>query len=508
MLFAPGCPIRMAVTEFIIFFCVAYISASTIKGPPTAQQRNLQQLARLGEEVKLFCPMDGNPVPYIEWSKGDETIDYQWTRYRANKKSLKIKDVDKSDSGRFVCKGINGFGKEQIEIDLIVIDPADFPGLPQGELPEVTPPALTMDTVNARDSFEKRSEETLRISCSAIGKPEPKITWYKNGHELLEHTREKHGKSILLIRNLMQRDTGTYTCVARNMVGETSKEFHLDIEEELNEHPDFSNGPMNRTVREGDTATFDCRVRSSAKPHIKWLKKLEARDTSYNASEVIPVGEDKYRLIHSSLDIPVSQDMEYLSQLILRSVSTSEAGMYICFVTNPRGGFNYRPAFLTVIPRTESIAPESPLILILVIGLTVMVIFLLTGITVCVVRKKQKEPNLPDSGEVRHNLMPPAPPPSTQDTMSINPYSTKSDQPLPPPPTPTQWSHIYGVQGSYTDSSHYEGNNTYEVPHMHGGKTPAPSLRYGYTGYAPNPANHIYGPKHVMPVYYPDRPSV
>ena len=319
-------------------------------GPPTAQQRNLQQLARLGQEVKLFCPMDGNPIPYIEWSKGDETIDYQWTRYRANKKTLKIKDVDKSDSGRFVCKGINGFGKEQIEIDLIVIDPVDFPGLSPGQLPEVTPPALTMDTVNARDSFEKRSEETLRISCSAIGKPEPKITWYKNGHELLENTREKHGKSILLIRNLMQRDTGTYTCVARNMVGETRKEFHLHIEEELTEHPDFSNGPMNRTVREGDTATFDCRVRSSAKPHIKWLKKLEAGDTNYNQSEVIPVGEDKYRLIHRSLDIPVSRDLEYLSQLILPSVTTREAGMYICFVTNPRGGFNYRPAFLTVIP--------------------------------------------------------------------------------------------------------------------------------------------------------------
>jgi len=507
MLLAHCYPIRMDVTAFIIFFCCAYISASTIKGPPTAQQRNLQLLARLGEEVKLFCPMDGNPVPYIEWYKGDETIDYQWTRYRANKKTLKIKDVDKSDSGRFVCKGINGFGKEQIEIDLIVIDPADFPGLPAGELPEVTPPVLTMDTVNARDTFEKRTEETLRISCSAIGKPEPKITWYKNGHELLENTREKHGKSILLIRNLMQRDTGTYTCVARNMVGETRKDFHLHIEEELTEHPDFSNGPMNRTVREGDTATFDCRVRSSAKPHIKWLKKLEGGDMHYNQSEVIPVGEDKYRLIHSSRDIPVSRDLEYLSQLILPSVTTREAGMYICFVTNPRGGFNYRPAFLTVIPRTESIAPESPLILILVIGLTVMVIFLLTGITVCVVRKKQKEPGLPETGEVRHNLMPPAPPPSSQDTMSINPYSTKSEQPLPPPPTPTQWSHIYGGQGSYTDSSHYEGN-TYEVPHMHGGKTPAPSLRYGYSGYPTNPANHIYGPKHVMPVYYPDRPSV
>ena len=66
-------------------------------------------------------------------------VDYQMTRYRTSKKSLRIRDVDKTDSGRFTCKGINGFGKEEIKIDLIIIDPLDFPGLPEGALPEVFP---------------------------------------------------------------------------------------------------------------------------------------------------------------------------------------------------------------------------------------------------------------------------------------------------------------------------------------------------------------------------------
>ena len=65
-------------------------------------------------------------------------VDYQMTRYRTSKKSLRIRDVDKTDSGRFTCKGINGFGKEEIKIDLIIIDPVDFPGLPEGALPEVS----------------------------------------------------------------------------------------------------------------------------------------------------------------------------------------------------------------------------------------------------------------------------------------------------------------------------------------------------------------------------------
>ena len=127
--------------------------------------------------------------------------------------------------------------------------------------------------------------------------------------------------------------------------------------------------------------------------------------------------------------------------------------------------------------------------LILVISLAILVIFLLTGITICVVKRRRKDggPGLSESGEVSHNLM--------------------------PPPTPTQWSHMYttavpGGAASYTDSSHYDGNQ-YEVPHHHGGKTPAPSLRYGFSGYPADGGGHIYIPQHVMPVYYPDnRPTV
>ena len=42
-------------------------------------------------------------------------------RYRANKKTLKIKSSEKGDTGVYHCKAINGFGKVEIRIDLIVI---------------------------------------------------------------------------------------------------------------------------------------------------------------------------------------------------------------------------------------------------------------------------------------------------------------------------------------------------------------------------------------------------
>ena len=136
------------------------------------------------------------------------------------------------------------------------------------------------------------------------------------------------------------------------------------------------------------------------------------------------------------------------------------------------------------ISESESLTPESPFVMILVVSLSVVAVLLLVSIIVCVVRRKQKESpsSVQEPGEVRHNLM--APPSS--DIL----YSHKCEQPLPPPPTPTQWSHLY------TDNSTYYDGNTYEVPHHH---QPA-------RWHPPSLASSHYGPQHPISVYhYHDR---
>ena len=42
-------------------------------------------------------------------------------RFKTQKKNLKIKPVMPDDTGIYICKGTNGFGSEEIRIDLIVI---------------------------------------------------------------------------------------------------------------------------------------------------------------------------------------------------------------------------------------------------------------------------------------------------------------------------------------------------------------------------------------------------
>ena len=254
------------------------------------------------------------------------------------------------------------------------------------------------------------------------------------------------------------------------------------------------------TVREGDSASFDCQVSSTEKPHIKWLKKLEAGDQGYHDSEeVISVDEDKYRLIHSSREIRQERADTYLSQLELAGVTGRQSGMYICFVTNSRGTFTHKGAYLTVIPSeylisyaelilqsisysdSKSLPGDSPFILILVISLSVIVVLILLGIIGCVVKGRHKDANdvPPESGEVCHNLMPEGG--QAQEGVSEHAHY-KCSQPLPPPPTPTQWAHLYTSTPHFrvASSQYLEGSgscNTYEVPH-----------HIGYSaGYPPHP---------------------
>ncbi len=71
--------------------------------------------------MRLVCPIGGYPLPMIEWYKDGEKIDFHWDRHKTGKKWLKIKHASEDDTGIFICKGINGFGSDEVRIELIVV---------------------------------------------------------------------------------------------------------------------------------------------------------------------------------------------------------------------------------------------------------------------------------------------------------------------------------------------------------------------------------------------------
>ena len=96
----------MQQTSLIIF--------SIAIGPPHAEQKELKKIGRIGDTIRLICPVSGFPKPMVEWSKNGEIIDFMWDRHKKGGKSLKIKHVTEDDTGIFTCKGINAINTYSI----------------------------------------------------------------------------------------------------------------------------------------------------------------------------------------------------------------------------------------------------------------------------------------------------------------------------------------------------------------------------------------------------------
>ena len=133
----------------------------------------------------------------------------------------------------------------------------------------------------------------------------------------------------------------------------------------------------------------------------------------------------------------------FLNKLVIHNAQETDSGLYICFVTNSAGSFNYKPSYLRVFPSSSvelgggAGSGESTSVLVLVVSLGVVVLLILVFIIVCVVRKSSKAgggTNGRDSPEVVRSLMQPSR--STQSSSTITTVaSNKFDQPLPPPPS-------------------------------------------------------------------------
>ena len=254
-------------------------------GPPHATQKELKRIGRMGETVKLVCPITGYPQPMIVWSKNGEQIDsdFTWDRHRVTKKSgLKIKNVSEDDTGVFECKGVNGFGSETVRVELIVV--AREEGSSNGDLPDVAPPVFTYETRASRKRHVKSVGDTFKVSCEALGSPQPEIFWFKDGQHIDESVHYQRGKSTVEFSVLGTADSGVYSCRARNLIGQQTTNFTLEVRPTVGTtHAIVTEaGPANTTVSVGETATLQCRVKSLAPPHIKWLKRLEAEDAAGN----------------------------------------------------------------------------------------------------------------------------------------------------------------------------------------------------------------------------------
>jgi len=333
---------------------------SSRKSPPRADVASIQEKLHLGQNLKLTCPIQGDPTPLFEWFKDGEKIDHTWLDYvtRSNNKVLKIRAAKLDDTGLFVCRGVNGFGKAQVNIHLIVVDPQANP-----QENKFKAPKFTTETQVAPLHYFRKIGETFSVTCEALGNPIPEIVWLKNGHKLSSGANYIHaGKSSMDLVVLDASDAGLYSCMARNAIGSVTQNYSLEANGGLNPSSAGSHGPLvvvtgispvNSTLLGGQSGKLTCTVRSQDTPHIKWLKQVSQDATFTSEANILNVRDNRYQILPTAKDIKVNKDA-YVNILSLDDVTEADNGTYICFVAkNGLNSLTFKSATVFVMPGNQ-----------------------------------------------------------------------------------------------------------------------------------------------------------
>ncbi|XP_035727306.1 neogenin-like isoform X5 [Vespa mandarinia] len=181
--------------------------------PPIFIAQPSQQVAVEGSTVTLECAANGYPKPTIFWLKDGVSIDLGSfdSRYRKiAASSLMITDLKEADHGSYQCRAENEVETLDSVAEIIVQVPPKFIKKPE-------------------DKIASESQD-LEFECEIYGKPEPKVTWLKNGERITvnEYWQIINGNN-LRINGLLAIDAGIFQCIGINPAGSVQASARLTI---------------------------------------------------------------------------------------------------------------------------------------------------------------------------------------------------------------------------------------------------------------------------------------
>ncbi|CAJ0583866.1 unnamed protein product, partial [Mesorhabditis spiculigera] len=194
-----------------------------------------------------------------------------------------------------------------------------------------------------RDEFRTRpknvqslSGERAVLECSPPkGFPDPVVSWKKDDRDLKIHEDSRmtlHPDGNLIIDPVNHGDSGTYQCIANNMVGErVSAPARLSVYEK----PQFIQQPKDISVEVGASVLFDCRVSGEPQPQISWKKRNDQMPSNraYIAKDNRGLRIDR--------------------------VQITDEGEYVCFARNPAGSIESSARLRVQAPPTMTTRPAD-----------------------------------------------------------------------------------------------------------------------------------------------------
>ncbi|XP_059061700.1 hemicentin-2-like [Achroia grisella] len=255
----------------------------------------------LGTRTRISCKASGNPAPNIQWirngivlSENSPDIGYA---------DLILERVQVSQAGLYSCIVSNEAGEDQRRVKLEVLEP---PKIFQTLFHNQTSDIVHMEVISGQSFY---------LHCHPYGNPMPQVYWFRDDLPLILYDETMvtadYGE-VVTSRNALYEQSGNYTCVAINKVGNASVSYLVDV---FVPPPTPKEKLKNTSIRIGRPLNLTCPVEGSPLPYVMWTK--------YPYIEI--GGNSRVALFHDNFTLSIN------------STEISDSGKYSCIMTNKVG---------------------------------------------------------------------------------------------------------------------------------------------------------------------------
>ncbi|XP_055658596.1 matrix-remodeling-associated protein 5 isoform X1 [Falco peregrinus] len=265
-----------------------------------------------GETIAMECQASGTPSPHISWIFPDRKILQTVTTTEGRimlheNRTLSIKQATFSDRGVYKCVASNAAGADSIAVRLHIA---------------ALPPIIQQDK---QENISLPLGSSINIHCTAKAAPSPSIRWVVFDGTQIRPSQFVNGNlfvfpnGTLYIRNISPKDSGTYECIAANMVGAARRTIQLHVKKHASNAKITGSSPQRTDVTYGSILHLDCSASGDPWPRILWRLPSKRMIDS----------------LHSSLEARIKVFSN--GTLVVHSVTDKDAGDYLCVARNKIG---------------------------------------------------------------------------------------------------------------------------------------------------------------------------
>jgi hypothetical protein len=163
-----------------------------VTAAPVISKGLTDQECQLDKELRLSITSSASPQPTIKWYKDNIELQNVNTQINNDTYELIIPNVKLEDEGSYKAVLSNELGEKESQCKLTVIQPTDL----KCDFPE-------QQTIQVG--------QPIQLDCHVTGRPQPDVTWTKDGKELkpsdrIEILKTPYGTCSMIIKQATQDD--------------------------------------------------------------------------------------------------------------------------------------------------------------------------------------------------------------------------------------------------------------------------------------------------------------